>query len=187
MSQPQAHARRQHGLTLVELAIALAITAVVLGQALPALGQLLRLQALRGAAAELEADLQLARSQAVLQNLPLRVTLGGTGTVAGQYSCYMLHTGPADACQCGDGGAARCDAPARLVRAVALDPQRLGALQSAVRSVLADPTLGTLTPTATLRLATADSAASVRLVANVLGRVRACADAAPVAGFKPCA
>lgn len=174
-------ATAQAGLTLIDLAIVLAVCAIVLGQALPSLVETVRLHTLRGVAHELESDLQLARSQAVMQNRPLRLSFGAVGGT----SCYMLHTGSADSCRCGDGGPARCDNPADLLRAVVLESAHAPRLHSRVRSVLADPTQGTLTPTLTVRVVPAAGPA-LHLVGNIVGRVRTCADGGPVAGLPAC-
>lgn len=66
-------ARRQRGITLVEVSVGLAITTAVLQLALPALRDLVASVRLQAVTSELLSDLELARSEAVKRNG--RVTL----------------------------------------------------------------------------------------------------------------
>ena len=83
--------RRQHGLTLLELAIVVAITAIVAAAAAPSFTALIDARRLDSAATRLAADIQLARSEAIARNQPLRLSLF-TGTGA---SCWIVHSGAA--------------------------------------------------------------------------------------------
>ena len=65
--------RRQTGFTLVEVLIPVAVAAVLLGSALPSLQTMTQRHRLEGSAAQLETDLQLARSAAVAANAVLRM------------------------------------------------------------------------------------------------------------------
>jgi type IV fimbrial biogenesis protein FimT len=182
-SRQTAAARRQQGLSLIEGLATLCILSIVAGSALPGFEAQHRMHLLKGTAELLETDLQLARSEAVARNQPVRLTLNPGGAVAG--SCYIVHTGPAEACRCDAGQAPQCDAPAQVLRGVSIHPDGPVQVRSTVRSILFDGTLATSTPTATLRVVAAGGA-SLHQVVNVLGRVRSCAPGGSVAGYRPC-
>jgi len=65
--------RRRAGFTLVEMTVVLALAAVLLALATPALGTLIRNQQLKSANGDLFAALGLARSQALARGLTVRV------------------------------------------------------------------------------------------------------------------
>lgn len=171
----------QRGLSIIESMCALAVLAIVTGAAVPRFQGLRDSRAMAGVASQLETDIQLARSESVLLGRTVRLTLGD----AGQGSCYMVHTGEADACRCGDAQAPQCEADAELLRAVRIAPQERVQLRAAVDSILFDADRGTTTPTATLRVVAADGRALHQIV-NITGRVRTCSPGGAVAGFKAC-
>jgi len=81
--------RPQHGLMLLEVTIVVAITAVVAAVAAPSLGTLIDARRLDSAATRLAADIQLARSEAIARNRPLRLSLfSGSGA-----TCWIVHSG----------------------------------------------------------------------------------------------
>ena len=82
-----AKTRHQAGLTLIESLMALAVVGVLLGSILPAFGTALERRHLEGAAAQLQTDIQYARSQAVAANAPLRMRFQQHATG----SCYVVH------------------------------------------------------------------------------------------------
>lgn len=67
------------GLTLVELLVVLAITAVGARLAAPGIGQLVANYKVRGAAEGIMAGLQFARTEAVRRNSPVYFALGSAG------------------------------------------------------------------------------------------------------------
>lgn len=163
---------RQTGLSLIECAIVTAVTALALGAALPSFEEARARRQLEGVAAQLETDLQLARSEAVARNEPVRVSFAQDE--AG--SCYWLHAGARPEPHC----AARPDA----LRQVRLDAGSAVQLQSNSASLLFDPVKGTVTPTATLRLQS--PVGRVHLVVNVMGRIRSCSPDAALPGLPRC-
>ena len=183
MNQPRKNPVRQRGVSLIEGLATLCVLSIVAGSALPSFEAQHRLHLLKGTAELLETDLQLARSEAVARNQPVRLTLNPGGAVSG--SCYIVHTGPADACRCEAGQAPRCDAPAQVLRSVSITPEAHVQVRSAVRSILFDGTLATSTPTATLRVVSS-SGASLHQVVNVVGRIRSCAAGGTVPGYRAC-
>lgn len=180
LTRPMPH--RTRGITLIETLAVVAIGAIVIGQAVPAVEQLRQTRALRGAAALVEADLQHARAAATARAQPLRLMIGRNGDA----SCLALHTGPADACRCDSDGRTYCEAGARLLRAqrFTLAEHRVQ-LQAAASGLWIEPARGTVTPTATLRVVSADGRA-LHQVVNLLGRVRTCSPDGQLAGVASC-
>lgn len=160
----------ERGLTLVELLIALTIIAITLGAALPGFSRAAERHRLEGAAAQLETELQFARSLAVSSRQNVRFTFlpGATG------NCYVIHTGPA---------VTDCGASANEVRTTVLDAARLQ-ITSSAGSFGFDPDKGTVTPTSTIELRNARGDA-LRVIVNLMGRVRTCSPNG-VRGYKAC-
>lgn len=173
-------ARRQRGLSLVELLIPLAVAGVLLGTALPSLQGAIQRRHLEGAAAQLETDLQLARSAAVAANRVLRLDIVGGAPAA----CYVLHDGPVGSCTCGAAGIPVCEDGVESWRSAHFGPGRPVQLAANVRSIAFDPVKGTVTPTATLRLDA--GVGQLRAVVNVMGRIRSCTPDAALPGLPRC-
>jgi type IV fimbrial biogenesis protein FimT len=170
---PAARSPRCRGASLVESLVTLAVLALLLGTALPGLGQVRERQRLQGLAGQLETEIQHARSLAVARNQVLRLSFGDT---AGP-GCWVLHTGSTAAgCRCEAGGGLHCQAGVQALRSETLAPAHGVRLRANVAAMAFEPQRGTVTPTGTLRLETA--AGQVNLVVNIMGRVRACTPAA---------
>ena len=183
--------RSTHGLTLVELAITLAIVAVLAAMAAPGFAQLIARQRLVGAAVQLASDVQFVRNESVLRNAALRLSFYASPSG----SCYLVHSGARSACSCGDStGAAgtaalaTCAGDAEPIKTVSIAAASGLSVQANVASIRFDPLHGTGTPTGTLRVVSA-RAGSIHHVVNLLGRVRSCspADSGPVVpGYPAC-
>ena len=170
------------GLTLVEMLCVLAITAVLLGGAWPMFTEMHARQALQAQAALLETDLHFARSQALSSAQPVRLSVQAMASGA---TCYLVHTGPAHGCRCSGAGQAVCEDGSRLLRLAEQGGPSGIALAPVQRSILFDPGMGTVTPTATLR-ATDREGRAVHQIINIMGRVRSCTPSAGLAGLRPC-
>jgi len=175
----------QRGLTLIESAITLAVTAVLVCSAAPDLAATLERQRLTGAATQLASDVQWLRSEAVLRNEALRLSFfDSTGG-----SCYVLHSGARNQCQCdGQSASAVCTADAVALKTVTLSASARIGVQANVNSMVFDPLHGTATPAGTLKVSGA-SGRAIHHVVNVLGRLRTCTPATPgpaVAGYPLC-
>lgn len=174
---------RQRGLTLVELAVVGAITALLAGTAAPRLQGLLDARRLDGAATQLATDLQFARGEAVSRNQPVRISFHADAASA--TSCYVIHTGLAAQCSCGASGAASCSGGAQQIKTVRWTAADRVSLQANAGSMLFDPLHGTSTPTGTLRVIASDGRA-VHHVVNVMGRIRSCSPQAAMTGYRAC-
>lgn len=172
---------RQQGTSLVEASVVLAVIAIMASTSLPGLTSLHARHQLQGVAAQLETDLQLARSEAVARNESVRVNFA-TNPSGG--SCYVLHTGDVGDCSCSGEGKTVCNPGAQALRSVPLAAGFPVQLTSNSRSILFDAVKGTATPTATIRVSS--SAGQIRQIVNVMGRVRACSPDGGLAGYRPC-
>lgn len=166
--QAQGPLTRQRGLSLIEAIMTTAVLAVTTGTALPNLMGMAQRHRLEGATAQLETELQYARSLAVTDRRAVRFSF----TADGAGSCYVIHTGGPGACRC-EGETAVCTGDASAIRTVAHGAANGLRVSSNSASFMFDPTRGTVTPTATIELGNARGDA-LRLVVNILGRVRAC-------------
>jgi len=171
----------QRGITLIESMCALSIASIVIGAAIPSLGQLRQKAHLRGVAAQLETDVQFARGQASALNRTVRLTLREVDGA----TCYIVHTGPAADCNCSGPNGAACGGTSEMLRAVSFAAGNPVQVRSATRSMTFDPVRGTVTPTATLRVEGSDGRALHQIV-NLLGRVRTCSPAAGVVDERAC-
>jgi len=171
----------QRGVTLVESMVVVAVLALSATLAVPELGSFKGRQALHGAVAGFETDVQQVRSLAVAGNAALRISFDARDGA----SCYIVHSGASGDCECGPAGEAVCRNGAQAQRMVGFAQGGSVALSANVRSIVFDPVRGTSTPTATVRFATQGNA-SVHQVINILGRVRSCSPGQSVAGYKAC-
>jgi type IV fimbrial biogenesis protein FimT len=172
---------KQKGITLVEACVTLAVATIVATSAAPSMQQLLDARRFDGIASQLASDLQLTRVSAVARNQRLRFSLqaGAAG------SCYVIHTGSADACRCGASGPTMCSPGANEIRTVRLPAADRVQVQANVASILFDPVHGTSTPTGTVRVIGANGR-ELRHVVNVMGRVRTCSPQGSVGGYRAC-
>lgn len=175
-------AATQGGLSLVEQAVTLAIAALAVGSALPGFERLRQAQELEGTAARLETELQYARSVALQRQRGTRLTF--EALPQGGW-CYVIHTGGSRDCRCDQPTGAQCVAGAEALRHVHSAHSPLRNLSSNSRSLLFDPTLGTVTPTASIQLQDGHGR-SLRLVVSIMGRVRSCSPGSTLPGHKAC-
>lgn len=175
--------RSSHGWTLVELLVVMTLLALLLTLAVPSLHGMLQRQRQNGLSAQLLSDLHYLRNSTMARQmqLRLRVQSHGNGT-----SCYLIHTGSADACGCDTSGQVRCNNGAELLREVVLGPETQLQWQANSASMLVDPRLGTFTPAGSIELRGPD-VPTLRHVVSLLGRVRLCSpDGGSRAGVPEC-
>lgn len=173
--------RAQAGLTLIELAVAVAVIAIVAATAAPSFAAFLDARRVDGAAVALAADLQLARREAVARNRALRLSVLADGDA----TCWVLHTGAASDCTCGADALPACGNGAEPIAGRRVDAAERVRVEANVASMRFDPLHGTVTPAGTLRVAD-PRGRSVQHVVNVLGRTRSCSPGGALAGWKPC-
>jgi type IV fimbrial biogenesis protein FimT len=167
------------GFTLTEALICISTMLVTLTTVLPGFGSALERKRVEGIAAQLETDLQMTRSLAVAQNRTVRFELGQEG----DSTCYVVHTGAAGDCRCTVQGAV-CEGGSVALHQAYIAADTGVALRANVRSMVFDPTRGTVSPTATLRVE--GPKASVRQIINIMGRVRSCSPDGAMPGYKAC-
>ena len=173
--------KKQRGITLVESCVTLAVAAIVATGAAPSMQQLLDARRLDGAASQLASDLQFTRISAMARNQRVRFSLQADATG----SCYVIHTGSADACRCGESGPAICENAASEIRTVRLPLSDRVLVKANVASILFDPVHGTSTPTGTVRVI-GSNGRELRQIVNVMGRVRTCSPQGNVGGYRAC-
>jgi type IV fimbrial biogenesis protein FimT len=172
--------RRTQGVTLIETLCVVSIVATSLGLAAPSFSGWKNQQALLGVAAQLETDIQYARSQAVAMNTVVRLSVR-TGEDG---SCYVMHAGADDSCTCSATAGAICTGPSPVWRQATLPATGPVRLISRNVSIAFDPEHGTVTPATTFKLQ-ASTGRTLHQVVNIMGRVRSCSpDNTP--GFKAC-
>jgi type IV fimbrial biogenesis protein FimT len=173
--------RTQRGLTLIEACAVMAVTAVLASTAAPGMQGLIDSRRLDGTAAQLATDVQFVRTEAVSRNLPLRLSFHATSSG----SCYVIHSGSANQCDCVAEGPAICRGDAVSIRTVRLADADRVALQANVGSLLFDPQHGTVSPTGTLRVIGGNGRA-VHQIVNIMGRVRSCSPGALMPAYHAC-
>jgi type IV fimbrial biogenesis protein FimT len=172
---------RGRGVTLVEMCVSLAIAALVVAQTLPSLKHFRERIQLRAAADALGDDLRLARAESVRLNRPVFFRISGEGAA----SCYLLHVGKHESCDCA-GGKMRCeDDGAYALKAVWLPASQPVRLRSNVESMQFLRNRGSVTPTGSIDVHL-NERESIRTVVAITGRVRACAPGAPIAPLRAC-
>ncbi|MFP5344533.1 MAG: GspH/FimT family pseudopilin, partial [Gammaproteobacteria bacterium] len=87
-------ARKFKGFTLVELMVSVAVLAILLAIGIPAFQSTLDKRRLTGAAEQLYADLQFARSEAIRQNKRVTVYFNASTW------CYGMDVEPSSDCDC---------------------------------------------------------------------------------------
>jgi len=166
---PLHRAATQAGVTIVEALMVLCIASILVGTQAGQFSSMLARKPLEGAAAQLETDIQYTRAAAVARNRVLRIDVAADG----ERSCYIVHTGAAGDCRCGESGTPTCREGVETLRYVSFEPGTPVSLRSNSRSLAFEPNRGTVTPTATFELRNRRDEV-VRLVVNIMGRVRNC-------------
>lgn len=172
----------QRGLTLAEAMTTTVLAAVAAGLAAPSFTGFFYRQRVEGLAAEVAADLQFVRMEAVSRQRPVRVSFESD---AAGTTCYVIHTGGPGDCHCLAGAPAICDTGATEIKTQHFPAGDRAGVRANVTSMLYDPTFGTVSPTATVRIGTADRN-GVHHVISLLGRVRTCAPPGGLAGYRAC-
>ena len=131
-------------------------------------------------AAQLRTDFHFARSLASSGSQSVRITFG-----SGPATCYVIHTGAANDCQCTASGKAVCKGTARALRVASFDADGPVSVASNSKSMLIDHQHATVTPTGTMQVRGRQGTV-MHLVVNIMGRVRSCSAAGNVPGQPLC-
>ncbi len=169
----------QRGVTLVESLIVVAISAVTLGTVAPSIVKAQDRHRVEAATALLSTEIQYARSLAVARNESVRFSFQAEANS----SCYVIHTGSANACRCISGNPI-CTGAAQALRWVRYEADSQLRSTSNSSSFLFDASKGTVTPTATVEMRSTGGNV-LRLVVNIMGRVRTCTTTG-LPGYKAC-
>jgi type IV fimbrial biogenesis protein FimT len=171
--------RRARGLTLIESLCTISILTTTVGLAMPSLKDWRERQALLSAAAELETDIQYARSQAVAHNAAIQLTV----RTSPEGACYVIYSGDEDACSCSANHGATCTGSGETLRYVAFPESHAVKLLNQDTTLAFNPRFGTVTPAATLKLKTASTA--IHQIVSIMGRTRSCSPN-KIAGIRAC-
>ncbi len=165
--------QQNSGFTLVELMVTVAVLAVLLAIAIPSFQGTLDKRRLTGAAEQLYADLQYARSEAIRQNRNVTVYFSETSPW-----CYGIDDDTSSACNCSSAPSACTVGGVQKVVTVSVP------LCSNFTSdnFAFDPRRGTAAPQGTVFLQSS-AIGTVRVTVSNPGRVRICSDDVP--DYKP--
>lgn len=181
MNRTATTRRSSRGFTLVELCVGVGICAALIGQAVPALGQMYQQQALRAKAEALGTDLRLARSEAARNGESVFFRVSGQGAGA----CYVVHTGVKDGCDCA-GGKPVCTKPgSHVLKAEYLPTSQPVRISSNAETLEFQFRQGLVTQTGSIELRL-DNGPAIRQVVAITGRARACSVGVKAGGLPKC-
>ena len=163
---------RPHGLTLIELMVALAIVAVLMSLAVPSFGSVLARHRLKAAAEQLAADLADARLLAAQRGHALHLNLQG-----GAQWCWAIAS--ASGCDC------RVAQSCQLKTVRAADHPSVALVDGSEMRIDARGFAG-LPSVAGHALLQGREGDTLRVTLTPLGRAKVCAPAAAVAGYTRC-
>lgn len=174
---------RQRGVTLVEILVVMCVITVMTTSAVPAWGRLIDRLRTSGESSELVADLLHMKSVAILRNANVGMTVFNSP----HGSCYVVHTGPAGACECSGDGQATCDTTqdAELLKHKHWVADSGRRVESNVSTIRFDPRTGLAAPGGTVRLVDGGGT-DLRHIVSLRGRVRTCWTGTSVAGHPQC-
>jgi prepilin-type N-terminal cleavage/methylation domain-containing protein len=180
-------AARQGGLTLLELAIVLAIAAVLVAVGLPDFDSLADKRRLQGAAQRLQQDVMLARTEAIKRNVPVSIEFSGDGDLwcygvtTDTTACSCAVSGDVCACtNCSVDGEWEIDRNSGSYPEISVDDITFGSDEATF-----NPPNGTLTPGSVVFASEKGVEGEVRV--SALGRVLVCSDTSGQKyGFQSC-
>ncbi len=169
-------AQQNSGFTLVELMVTIAVLAILVAIGIPSFQSTLDKRRLTGAAEQLYADLQYARSEAIKRNANVLVSLKPAKDVTSATWCYGISTAT---CDCSTGTTCQLDGVTKIVnqdgfRGVTLMHNFTGD-RLTLNSQRGTATQGTISLSA--------SVGTVQVIVSSLGRMRICSDDVP--DYKP--
>jgi type IV fimbrial biogenesis protein FimT len=177
--------RYPRGVTVIELMIVVAVVAILASLAGPSFRSLLDRQRVRSAAANLNVDVQYARSEAVRNNAPVTVSFSASSSPW----CYGI-VGGSSACDCNTAGSCslktvRGDDFANVSITLAGGTGFTISPRQGQISAIAGGGSGAAT-TAVTFISTTTSSAQLQSRLNALGRVLQCAPGGSLPGYVTC-
>lgn len=177
--------RQHHGISLVEVMVALAVLGVLLGVAWPNLADMLARYRVEAVAAELRANLAYARSEAGLRSTELWLWFGRDAN----QSCYTvaMSVGPLGNCDCTRPASAACNFQQTESKTVQVD-RRTGVElrpQAGDKMTFLLPQL-TPNPANFTVLVQSNRVGKLLIAMNPLGRISMCTPDHSMPGVSPC-
>jgi type IV fimbrial biogenesis protein FimT len=167
---------------MIQALIALALVAVLCAAGVASLKAPLDWRRLEGHTHELLHTLHWGRSLAVSAKNDIRLSV--QQTTAG--SCYVVYSGSTGSCTCDAAGIATCSAGSTAYKSTLISNNDRIQRSSNVNALMWEPHQGRATPAGSLTLTHANGN-TLKLVVNMLGRVRACVPAgASTRGYATC-
>lgn len=173
---------QQRGVSLIEVSAVLTITAIIASSAAPGFSGMLERRKIEGVSAELTSDLMFIRSESVSRNKNLVLSFHSTPSGQG---CYIIHTGPAGACNCGESGPAQCSGASEEIKTVRDSADSRTRIHANVDHMVYEATRGTATPAGSVYV-TGASGTGVRHVVSMTGRMRTCSPDGRMPGYRSC-
>lgn len=172
--------QRQRGVTLIESAVSLCITAALACTVAPAFQRAAARHAVEALSAQIETELQHARGLAVAQAQSVHWRVDSPANVG----CYVVYTGPAAACSCSAEALPVCEPEGRVLQSAHVQNRQGVKVRTAVHRLTFAGDWGTVTPTATFHVE--HPTATQRVIVNVMGRVRSCSPDKSIPGQPGC-
>ena len=183
--------RSNTGFTLIEMIATVAVLAVLVTVGIPSFQETIDKRRLTGAAEQLQADLQYARSEAIKRNGNVFVTFTGTGTTW----CYGMSATTAT-CNCTTSTSCQLDTVEKVVNQTGFRNISLGVASITGNNLNFEPRRGLVsmnnnaTPivTGSVTLTSTSSTKSLRIDVSRLGRVKLCSPSGSgnLSGYPTC-
>lgn len=177
---------RQPGFTIIEMMVVIAILAILVALAAPAMSDFIEKRRLIGAAEELYSQLQFARSEAIKQSTNMRVNVNGGAW------CLGITDAAADCdCTAAAGAADACSITmdnTAVLKVVAGSTFPGTALATTQANFVFDGVRGTVLAGGGTLTLTSPKGWELRVITSTLGRVRMCSPSGDnfVGGYPAC-
>ena len=131
------HCSRRQGLTLIEVLVAVGITAILVALGLPSMRDWMIRQRVVSTAGEIVSDMRFAKSESISQNIMVKVRHNSTGN--GCYTIFRIHAISRENCDCSLGAGNACsqttsDAPFVELKTYTASPTGGIAIRAPVRN-----------------------------------------------------
>ena len=187
--------KKQHGVTVLELVISMAVLAVILATAVPNYSKFTSKRRTAGAVETLHAYIENAKMESIKRNQPVTVRFRNTydgakwcfGTTLGNTACNCARTDTAAADHCDIDG---LDTKLWYSDFGSIDIGNINTFAGGEKAFTFDPARGMLSNPAdsgSFELVSADADYKVTISVNGLGRIQMCTDSThSLVGYKKC-